>query len=77
MRDVILERLGRRYTAQRNEEDFAACARLLAAAPANDDADRIVAGMEKGMAGVPLAKMPASIAPQIDRLWARTSHAVP
>ena len=74
VRQFILERLGRRFTAQRSDENFAACAKLLNQAPTDADADRLIAGMEKGLAGVPLANVPASLQQPLTKLWDRKSH---
>jgi putative membrane-bound dehydrogenase-like protein len=74
VRQFMLERLGRRYTAQRSEENFAACARLLNFAPTPEDAQKIIAGMEKGMAGAPLAQTPPSLRRPLDKLWAQKPH---
>jgi putative membrane-bound dehydrogenase-like protein len=74
VRQYMLERLGRRYTAQRSDENFAACARLLDFAPTREDAEKIIAGMEKGMAGAPLAEVPQSLRAPLDKLWAQKPH---
>lgn len=74
VRQFILERLGRRLTAQRSDENFTACARLLSSAPTREDAERIIAGMEKGMAGAPLADVPAALRAPLDKLWEQRPH---
>jgi putative membrane-bound dehydrogenase-like protein len=48
LRDVILERLTRRYAAEGGEAGYTACARLLAAAPANGRG-RLLAALEQGL----------------------------
>jgi putative membrane-bound dehydrogenase-like protein len=67
-RTVILPRLARRYAAGGSDEDFAACARLLAAAPGVDEVDALVAGMEKGLAGRRLAEVPAALVSFVKQL---------
>jgi putative membrane-bound dehydrogenase-like protein len=71
MRDFLLERLSRRLTAERTDANFAAAASLIAMAPSADDTDRIVIGMEKGMAGAALTAMPAALKEPMEKLWAR------
>jgi putative membrane-bound dehydrogenase-like protein len=48
VRDVILERLMRRYAAEGGQHGFAACARLLAAAPA-EGRSRLLAALDQGL----------------------------
>lgn len=73
-RDFLIERLGRRYAAERTDANFAACARLILMAPAPQDTDPIVSGMEKGLAGAALAAMPDSLKEPTEKLWARGPH---
>ncbi len=61
VKEQLVERLARRYAAVGGEDDFSACARLLALAPAAGDALLVVRGMEKGLAGRKLDKFPESL----------------
>ena len=76
VRDTIIERLARRYMAERNEAGYAACARLLALAPNRDEVRRIVAAMEKESSGQRLAQVPAPLSEPLAKLW-RTDGADP
>ena len=51
VRDVLVERLARRYVALGDDGGYAACAWLLEHAPSGADVERIVAGMETQLAG--------------------------
>jgi putative membrane-bound dehydrogenase-like protein len=69
VKQVIVERLARRYLAERNDAGYEACAQLLALAPAKDDALRLVAAMEADYSGRPLDTVPAPLAETMARLW--------
>jgi putative membrane-bound dehydrogenase-like protein len=69
VKQVIAERLARRYLAERNEVGYEACARLLALAPTEDDSLRLVAAMEADFSGRPLDAVPAPLGETISRLW--------
>ena len=60
-KDIVLPRLARRYAAGATTEDFAACARLLAAAPGEAEFDALVAGMDKGLQGRKLDAVPPAL----------------
>lgn len=49
LRNVILERLMRRYAAEGTEAGYTACARLLASAPSPGDGRALLAALEKGL----------------------------
>jgi putative membrane-bound dehydrogenase-like protein len=51
VRKFIMERLSRRYQAEGGEQNVAACARLLDAASGPDEADIVVAGLDKALEG--------------------------
>jgi putative membrane-bound dehydrogenase-like protein len=70
MRDAVLERVARALASSATEGDSAVCARLLAAAPGNEQRQRILAGMEKGLEGRRLEPMPSVWADPLARLWA-------
>ncbi|HVU89538.1 MAG TPA: PVC-type heme-binding CxxCH protein [Pirellulales bacterium] len=68
VKEFVLPRLARRYAAGATAEDFAACARLLDAAPGEAEFDILIAGMEKGLQGRKLATVPSELAGVVDRL---------
>src|SRR5262249_24088705 len=47
----LVERLARRYMAEASEASYAACARLLAAAPGKEEMNLLVRGMDKALEG--------------------------
>jgi len=53
IRDVIIERLMRRYAAEGTEIAYAACARILASTPSTKDRSRMLAPLEQGLLGRP------------------------
>ncbi len=69
VRGTLIERLTRRYAAERNDAGYAACARLLALAPTGNDVERIVAAMESEFTGPRLTAVPAPLAEPIAKLW--------
>jgi putative heme-binding domain-containing protein len=69
VRGTILERLARRYIAERSEAGYAACARLLALAPSGDGVRLLVAAMEKEFTGRRLAEVPPPLAGPLAKLW--------
>jgi len=69
VRRQILERLARRYAAPRSDSGFAACATLLNRARNADERGALVAGMEKGLHGSPLAQIPRPLVDPVARLW--------
>ncbi len=66
---TIVERLAQRYLAERNDEGYAACARLLALAPTPGDVRLLVAAMERQFTGQRLERMPAPLVDPIAKLW--------
>ncbi len=73
IRQVIIERLGRRYMAEGGEADLATCAKLLASAPGPDEVRLLVQGMEKALDGRQLPKVPAVLEKQLNELWTKQS----
>ena len=67
--DAVLERVSRALASGGSDADFEACARLLATAPAAAQRERIVAGMEKGLEGRRLDRVPPSLVEPLARLW--------
>jgi putative heme-binding domain-containing protein len=55
--------------------DFAACGRLLAGAPGKEQVACILGGMEKGLAGTRLAKVPPPLVDALSRLWEQAQAA--
>ncbi len=68
VRDVLVERLARRYMALGDDNGYAACAWLLEHAPASADVERIVAGMETQLAGHRFGQPPAALERPLARL---------
>jgi putative membrane-bound dehydrogenase-like protein len=62
VRRHLVERLARRLAAERTDAGFAACAKLLDAAPGDAEAELVIAGMDKGLAGAALAEVPPPLA---------------
>ena len=71
VRQHLLERLARRLIVPRDDSAFTACALLLEAAPKREDLDRLVAGIEKGLAGTALDAVPAPMTRVLEGLWSR------
>jgi putative membrane-bound dehydrogenase-like protein len=63
----ILERVARALAGGASPAEFEDCARLLAAAPNGRARDRVVTGMEKGLEGHRINRVPAPLAEAIDR----------
>jgi putative heme-binding domain-containing protein len=57
-RQFLLQRLARRYVEEQHRAGLAACSRLLQAAPDETGIRNVLAGIEEGLAGVPLANPP-------------------
>src|SRR5262249_2721849 len=69
VRDFLHERIARALASGASDDDFAACARLLAAAPGDVQAGRIIAGLEQGLEGRRLECVPAPLAAPLARIW--------
>ncbi|MCS1409202.1 MAG: hypothetical protein M2R45_02382 [Verrucomicrobia subdivision 3 bacterium] len=65
------ERIGRRFMAERSEENLEICAGLLREAPSASVAKLLVRGMEKALEGREIDQLPASLETAVARLWAR------
>ena len=52
----LLDRVARALVSEGSDDDFAACARLLAAAPSKEQTGRLLDGMEQGLRGRTLAQ---------------------
>ncbi|HKI17896.1 MAG TPA: PVC-type heme-binding CxxCH protein, partial [Isosphaeraceae bacterium] len=66
---AVLERAARVLASDASESDFAACARLLAAAPQNEHMACILSGMDKGLEGRRLERVPAPLVEPLSRIW--------
>jgi putative membrane-bound dehydrogenase-like protein len=71
-RKHLVERLARRYAAERSDANFAACAKLLDWAPDDGSAAAVVAGMDKGLEGFGRDDLPQPLAQPLAKLWAKT-----
>jgi putative membrane-bound dehydrogenase-like protein len=69
VRQVLIERLSRRYMAAGSEIDLRTCAHLLAKAPNSADAELVILGMEKALQGRKLQRVPPPLAQQLAALW--------
>jgi putative heme-binding domain-containing protein len=69
VRDTIVERLAQRYVSEKSGPGYAACARLLALAPRDEDLQRILTAMETEFTGHRLAQPPAALADTLAKLW--------
>jgi putative membrane-bound dehydrogenase-like protein len=70
-REHIMERLARRWMAERSDDGYKACARLLADAPGAAQIDILVRGMDKAIEGAPLDKLPAPFARFVHEVWGK------
>jgi putative heme-binding domain-containing protein len=68
VRDVMVERLARRYLAAADKRGYAACAWLLDHAPTSADRERIVAGMETQLAGRRFDHVPPELMASLGKL---------
>ena len=71
VREVLLERVARVLSAQATPESFAACGRLLEAAPGDQEIRPLIEGMEAGLAGRHLDGVPDALDRPLARLWNR------
>jgi putative membrane-bound dehydrogenase-like protein len=71
VRGTLVERLARRYLAERSEAGYTACAELLSLAPRSEDARLLVAAMDRDFSGRPLDRVPAPLERPLAKLWAQ------
>jgi len=69
VKQAMVERLARRYSASATDESLTACAKLLAMAPSPADVELVIRGMEKGLEGRTFAKVPEVLQKPLDDLW--------
>ena len=66
---TIVERLARRYLAEKSHDGYAACATLLALAPRSEDVHLLIAAMDKDFSGPRLEQVPAPLEQSLTKLW--------
>ncbi|MEX0977325.1 MAG: c-type cytochrome, partial [Pirellulales bacterium] len=66
---TIVERLARRYLAEKSDAGYQACARLLALAPRDEDRLRLVAAMDQDSFGSPSDEVPAALVGPLVKIW--------
>ena len=71
VRQIILERIGRRYLAAGSAVDQESCTRLLRQAPGEAEANLVVAGLERALKGQPLINAVPSLQAAVNSLWER------
>ncbi|QDU62375.1 Cytochrome c [Planctomycetes bacterium Pan216] len=69
IREQVIGRLGQRYAAERSMSGLETCARLLALAPDNKSSERIINGMEEGLAGNRITETPSSLDEALAKRW--------
>ncbi|MCB1063291.1 MAG: c-type cytochrome [Verrucomicrobiae bacterium] len=65
-REEIATRLMRRYAMAGGEANYATCAKLLAAAPDDDAAKRLMTGLQLAFQGAPIPTLPADLTKAMD-----------
>jgi putative membrane-bound dehydrogenase-like protein len=68
VREVLLERIGRRYLAEGGPDDLSACARLLQLAPGSAEREALIRGMEQALVGRRLDRVPAVLEAPLARI---------
>jgi putative membrane-bound dehydrogenase-like protein len=81
VRRHILERIGRRYAEEGQDEDLAACAKLLEFATVGEDGKNpelrpLLTGMEQGFAGKTFTSVPRPLKSWLDRAWPKSDGGV-
>jgi putative membrane-bound dehydrogenase-like protein len=66
---VLLERVARVLASRSSTGDFEACARLLTVAPGQAQVDRLTSGIDRGLEGRRLERVPAPLEQPLARLW--------
>ena len=69
VRSTIAGRLAQRYTAERTPANLAACAELLGLAPTPEDVEILLRGMDEGLRGNAVTKVPDALLKRIAKLW--------
>ncbi|MEZ6048224.1 MAG: c-type cytochrome [Planctomycetaceae bacterium] len=68
VKSTIIERLGRRYTAEQSEDAYAALATLLDHAPDQESEELLILGMTEALTGRQLKSVPLVLAPALKAL---------
>ncbi len=68
--EAVLERTARALVSEGSDGDFTSCARLLDAAPGPEQTARLLTGMDEGLQGRKLARVPSPLVSPMARLWA-------
>jgi len=68
-RETIVPRLGQRFAAEHTEDGLAICARLLDDAPTREDRLKLAEGMDAGLQGSDVGKIPAPLREEFAALW--------
>jgi len=76
VQEALLERVARVLASDGSDVDFALCATLLKAVPADQEANHVLAGLDKGLEGRRLSRIPPPLVEPLDRLW-KASKAAP
>jgi putative heme-binding domain-containing protein len=66
---IIVERLVQRYVMAGGKENLQTCARLLRLVPGPDQAERVLAGLEKGFGGRTITDLPDELKGAIAKAW--------
>jgi putative heme-binding domain-containing protein len=69
--EVLAERIGRRFMADRSDANMEICAKLLDRAPDTDSVKLLIHGMEQALEGMALSSIPKSLDVALGRLWSR------
>ncbi len=73
VRRHLVGRMARRLASTGSNDDFAACARLLELSPDPGSVDRVLDGIDLGLAGRSFASPPAALGGQLAKLWKKGS----
>jgi putative membrane-bound dehydrogenase-like protein len=68
VRDILLERIGRRYLAEGSDDGLRCCARLLNLAPGGRERELLIRGMEQALAGRRLDRVPDALEAPLARI---------
>jgi len=69
VRGTVVERLARRYLAERSQAGYEACASLLGLAPTPHDRARLVTALDNDFSGPALAAVPSALSGTVAMLW--------
>jgi putative membrane-bound dehydrogenase-like protein len=72
VKHFLLERLARRYLAEGGKADFETCAHLLEKAPAAEERELLLNGMDKALEGRLLMNAPLGLSKTLVSLWRRS-----